>query len=334
MMRHSAGWVTLGLLMVLAACSPVDIATRAAASPSPISTNTPIPQPTVTATATVTATIEPTLQPMPLNPSDCRVDSCTLDGDFWLQRPVDPPAEQHADNSYLYGSSQNGKRIPHSGVEFYNATGTPVLAAADGRVVYAGNDASTAFAPWTNFYGNLVVLEHATPRGEPFYTLYAHLSEIDVQSGTSVQAGQVIAKVGMSGSAIGSHLHFEVRTTPTDYTATRNPFLFLTPLAGTDGARLAVLAGQIIDQNGQLLPTAQLVAERADLPENSAPQRYYLETYTAGVSSDPAWQENFVLGDLEPGRYRISFVYDGRLIERFVTLSAGQLTYLSLQVEN
>ncbi len=334
MMRSFVRWATLGLLLVMAACAPVDAATRAAAAPSPIPTNTATPESTVTPTLTATATIVPTLQPTPLNPADCRVDSCTQIGSFWLRRPVDPPAEQHADDSYLYGSSQNGKRIPHSGVEFYNATGTPVLAAAEGRVAHAGSDESTAFAPWTRFYGNLIVLEHTSPRGEQFYTLYAHLSEIAVHPDEVVQAGQVIGKVGMSGSAIGSHLHFEVRTNPTDYTTTRNPFLFLSPLASPGGAVQAALAGQVVDQNGELVPAAQLVAERLDLPENSAPERYYIETYTAGVSSDPAWQENFVLSDLEPGRYRISFVYDGRLIERFVTLSAGQITYLSLQVEN
>lgn len=336
MMHRFTGWLVMGLLFCLTACSAAGIAAQAAASPAPTraSIPTPNPVPTATATTTATATALPTLQPTPFTPQNCTVDSCAEAGALWLQRPVGPAAEQHAENSYLYGSTENGQRIPHSGVEFYNASGTPVLAAAAGRVAYAGSDASDAFAPWTNFYGNLIVLEHTSPRGDGLYTLYAHLSEIDVQTGEGVTAGQLIGKVGMSGSAIGSHLHFEVRGNPTDYTTTRNPFLYLLPLDSSNGGRLAVLAGQLIDQNGAFVSDTQLVAERVDLSENAPPQRFYIQTYTSGIPSDPTWKENFVLGDLEPGRYRISLVYDGRLIERFITLSAGQLTFLSLQVEN
>ncbi len=293
-------------------------------------TATDTPVATVTAKATVTMTP----QPAAFDPSDCASEACRLPGEFWLQRPVAQPAQQLEDASYPYGSTQNGQRIAHSGVEFYNATGTPVLAAADGVVAYAGDDEVTAFAPWTHFYGNLIVLEHVAPRGEIFYTLYAHLSQIGVQVGQAVQAGQPIGEVGMSGSAIGSHLHFEVRTDPTDYSTTRNPLLYLMPLSDAGRNPLAVLAGQVVDAAGGFIATPQLVVERVDLPENAAPQRFYLETYAPGVPSDPARQENFVLGDLQPGRYRVSFVYDGRLLERFVTLSAGQLTYLSLHVEN
>lgn len=333
-MRRLTGWAMVGLLLFTTACSAVVVTPPppAMSSLGPMITSTPL------ATITATATIEPlptaTPAPTPFNPQGCSRDFCVVAGDFRFQRPISATAQQMVDGSYLYGSSQNGQRIVHSGVEFYNAFGTPVLAAADGRVVYAGNDEDTAFAPWTHFYGNLVILEHTTPHNRSLYSLYAHLSEIDVTQGDSVESGQVIGKVGMSGSAIGSHLHFEVRTDPLNYSTTRNPLLYLAPLNDTNGTALAVLAGQLIDTTGQFISTPQLVVEQMDLPENAAPQRYYIETYAAEISSDPDWQENFVLSDLQPGRYRISFVYQGRLLERFITLTAGQLTYLSLQVEN
>jgi hypothetical protein len=333
------GWMMVGLLAVMTACSSIGAVIPTAAVPSstpqnsatfePVSTNTPLP--TATATATITATATPLLAT--INPLNCAKAACALEGTFWLQRPIAFPAQQIPDSSYLYGSTQGGQRITHSGVEFYNASGTPVLAAADGTVFYAGDDEQKAFAPWTHFYGNLVILEHTSTSAESLYTLYAHLSEIDVQAGATVQAGQSIGKVGMSGGAIGSHLHFEVRTDPLDYSATRNPLLYLVPLNAASGDALAVLAGQLVDQKGQFISSAQLVAERTDLPENSTPQRFYLETYAPDAPSDPAWQENFVWGDLDPGCYRISFVYNGRLLERFVTLTAGQLTYLSFNVE-
>lgn len=334
MMRPLAGWVMVGLLLATTACSSAGALTSwaAAPSPTPLSTATQVPAATATPVATATATIQ--AQPTRVFLADCAQTACVLAADFVLRRPVEPPAQQMADGSYLYGATQGGTRIVHSGVEFYNATGTPVLAAADGVVYYAGDDEQMAFAPWLHFYGNLIVLEHPLSDGQSLYSLYAHLSEIEVQSGATVQAGQPIGKVGMSGSAIGSHLHFEVRTDPLDYSTTRNPLLYLAPLKGTTGIPLAVLAGQVIDSAGELLTALQLVAERTDLPEYSAPQRFYLETYAPGAPSDPAWQENFVLGDLEPGQYRISLMYNGRLLERFITLSAGQITYLSLQVEN
>lgn len=325
-----------GLLLLTTACVPTGVPVQAADSHSPTPTLTTTPRPTATpaATATPTITVIVTPRPAAFDPSNCASEACLVPGGFWLQRPVAQPALQLEDASYPYGSTQYGQRIPHSGVEFYNATGTPVLAAADGVVAYAGDDEATAFAPWTHFYGNLIILEHTSPCGETYYTLYAHLSQIGVQVGQNVQAGQSIGEVGMSGSAIGSHLHFEVRTDPMDYSTTRNPLLYLEPLPDATGNLLAVLAGQVVDPAGGFIATPQLVVERADLPADAAPQRFYLETYAPGVPSDPVWQENFVLGDLQPGRYRVSFVYDGRLLERFVTLSAGQLTYLSLHVEN
>lgn len=338
-MRCFTGWVMLGLLVFTTACSAaVAVPPAALATASPGPTAAPTANPTLPATAipTATAAPQPTFTPVlaPFDPQGCLLAACTLDGTFWFHRPIAAAYQQAADGSYLYGSSQNGQRIAHTGIEFYNEFGTPVLATGDGRVIYAGNDETTAFAPWTHFYGNLVILEHTTPDGDRLYSLYAHLSEIEVSQDENVAVGQTIGKVGMSGSAIGSHLHFELRVDPNDYTTTRNPLFYLQPLPGNDGQPLSVLAGRLTDSGGQFIATPQLVAERVDLPANAAQQRFYIETYAAGIPSDPAWQENFVLGDLPPGRYRVTFIYNGRLIERFITLNAGQLTYLTLQVEN
>lgn len=334
MARYFRFGLVVGFLLMNTACSSAatPVAMTATSLPTLVMTATILP--TAPATATMPPTWTATPQPLPFDPSDCSIEACILAGDFWLSRPIAAPAQQTAENSYLFGTTQNGQRITHSGVEFYNATGTEVLAAAEGWVVYAGNDDNQPFAPWTHFYGNLIILEHASPAKEVLYAIYAHLSEIEVEVGQDVKAGQVIGKVGMSGAAIGSHLHFEVRAGSLDYSATRNPFLYLKPLTASNGNPLAVLAGQLMDSNGQYISSPQLVAEQISLPDNSPPRRYYMETYAPDASSDVVWQENFVLGDLQPGQYRISFVYDGKLIERFITLSAGKITYLSLRMEN
>ena len=68
---------------------------------------------------------------------------------------------------------------------------------------YTGDDRQLLLSPYYYYYGNLVILEHH-PDGldQPLYSLYAHLSEIEVAEGERVQAGQEIGKVGMSGARL------------------------------------------------------------------------------------------------------------------------------------
>ncbi len=103
---------------------------------------------------------------------------------------------------------------PHEGIDLPAPVGTPVFAAADGRVVYAGAA--------IRGYGNLVVLKHA---GD-LLTAYAHNSVLLVSQGQSVRAGDRIALVGQSGHATGPHLHFEVRSGQIP----RDPMSYLPPL--------------------------------------------------------------------------------------------------------
>jgi murein DD-endopeptidase MepM/ murein hydrolase activator NlpD len=85
----------------------------------------------------------------------------------------------------------------HAGLDFPAATGTPVTAAAAGRVSFSGYD---------DGYGLTVVLDH----GNGLRTRYAHLSVAAVAPGTAVLAGQLVGRVGATGHATGPHLHFEV----------------------------------------------------------------------------------------------------------------------------
>ena len=85
----------------------------------------------------------------------------------------------------------------HRGVDFAGATGTSVLAAADGTV---------ALAEALNIRGNTTVIDH----GWGLYTLYAHQSALHVSPGDSVAVGQVIGAIGATGRSTGPHLHWEV----------------------------------------------------------------------------------------------------------------------------
>ncbi|HEV2597595.1 M23 family metallopeptidase [Sphingopyxis sp.] len=91
-----------------------------------------------------------------------------------------------------------GAGAMHAGLDFRGPIGTPILAAAPGRVSFVGTKSG---------YGNVVEVDH----GQGIMTRYAHLSGFTAKVGTQVTAGQQIAKMGSTGRSTGSHLHFEVR---------------------------------------------------------------------------------------------------------------------------
>lgn len=91
-----------------------------------------------------------------------------------------------------------GRRHFHTGVDIAAPRGTPVRAAEDGSVLYAG---------WYGGYGKLVVVDH----GQGVSTLYGHLSVILVTAGQRVARNHLIGRVGSTGYSTGPHLHFEVR---------------------------------------------------------------------------------------------------------------------------
>jgi murein DD-endopeptidase MepM/ murein hydrolase activator NlpD len=107
-----------------------------------------------------------------------------------------------------------GQKGFHEGVDFQAAVGTPILAAASGKVVFADGDGQ---------YGKMVEIDH----GNGLVTRYAHASMLFVKVGDLVVRGQRIAAVGATGRATGPHLHFEVRLNGTP----QNPTQFL-QLAG------------------------------------------------------------------------------------------------------
>jgi murein DD-endopeptidase MepM/ murein hydrolase activator NlpD len=283
---------------------------------------------------------------------------CSYAAQFFLSRPIAPTGNDKVDVTYRFGNTQGKKREPHHGVEFLNPYGTPVLAAADGLVVVAGSDKEptsergvwpiTYYGMFSNFYGNLVVIEHQTPVAllpifpdlpQPIYTLYAHLSEVSITVGQQVKAGQEIGKVGMAGVAQGPHLHFEVRLGENIYSAARNPELWLIPHAGENGQANGALAGNFIDSYGNNLQKTSIVLEYLpngpDQPANSGPEallinlRSYEEKALLG---QPPWGESFAVGDIPAGWYRVSFPHGG--LERIlVQVFPGQLTMVTFRVE-
>jgi murein DD-endopeptidase MepM/ murein hydrolase activator NlpD len=103
-----------------------------------------------------------------------------------------------------FGPKPNG--LQNDGIDLAVPKGTPIKAADDGVVAYAGNELKG--------YGNLVLIRHSNG----YVTAYAHASEILVRRGETVKRGQVIAKSGETGSVKSPELHFEIRkgATPVD----------------------------------------------------------------------------------------------------------------------
>jgi murein DD-endopeptidase MepM/ murein hydrolase activator NlpD len=91
-----------------------------------------------------------------------------------------------------------GRPAMHTGLDFRAATGDPVRATANGKVVSSG---------WSGGYGRLVEIDH----GNGLSTRYGHLSDINVKVGDFVRIGQVIGTVGSTGRSTGPHLHYETR---------------------------------------------------------------------------------------------------------------------------
>ncbi len=98
----------------------------------------------------------------------------------------------------------------HDGIDIAAPEGTPIHAAGEGTVIFAGEQSG---------YGSIVIVKHEGG----LVTLYAHASKVLVDEGARVRRGEAIARVGQTGRTTGPHLHFEVR----DGTRPRNPLLYL-----------------------------------------------------------------------------------------------------------
>ena len=125
-----------------------------------------------------------------------------------------------------------GAAALHSGIDFKGAHGSAILAAAQGKVVFAGVK---------NGYGKSVEVAH----GNGLVTRYAHLSSIGVRAGQRVEKGERLGGMGSTGRSTGTHLHFEVRHN--DRAMNPRPFLE----ANRDVLKIQAVAEQRTDDSSR-----------------------------------------------------------------------------------
>lgn len=271
------------------------------------------PPPTPTAVATITppppaeaAEQEPEVDPA-ITPEAQPVAAVgAVNGEhFWLRRPIPQGGVVWTNKHYPYGGTRSGTLRPHHGVEFDVPYNTPIYAAAEGTVLFAGRDDTTLMGPDPNFYGQVVVIEHNfLYEGQAVYTVYAHLQEVFVVAGQPVDMDEPLGLSGATGVADGPHLHFEVRVGVNSYEHTRNPVLWLLPFPGR-----GVIVGQVMDINGNLLPEAPVVVR--PVGDNTSGFSATTASYAGqSVNGDDRWQENFAVDDVPAGSYEVE-VRDG-----------------------
>ncbi len=232
------------------------------------------------------------------------------------------------DATYRYGSTMGGNFQQHQGVEFNNPAGTPVRAIADGVVVLAGQAEAGS---------NTVAILHDQRLDTSYvFSTYFHNASLNVRSGQRVRSGEVIARVGNTGRATNDHLHLEIHVAPTTDSAkivhpdvrfpefTVNPQLWIEPLPGT-----GIVAGRVLDANGQPVPGARIHGLVQPYPEETPLS--FVETYRERSHAHPLYNENFAIGDIPAGEYVIGTDLGGRKVWRRINVQAGRVTFVELR---
>jgi murein DD-endopeptidase MepM/ murein hydrolase activator NlpD len=244
---------------------------------------------------------------------------------FFFTRPIAADQINWPIADYRYGGVFFGINVVHTGVDIPSPEGTPIMAAGAGTVVWAdwGLFAQTP-GNQSDPYGLAVAIRHDFGyNDQQLYTIYAHMSMMNVIVGQHVETGDIIGFVGSTGATTGPHVHFEVRMPNNSFFYTYNPELWIAPPQGW-----GVLAGRIMNTKGELLQQMEVTVT----PEAGG-RTFTVRTYGKGgaVNPDPYYQENMVLGDLPAGIYKVTFKYEDKRMQTWVEIFPGQVSYFTFK---
>jgi murein DD-endopeptidase MepM/ murein hydrolase activator NlpD len=148
----------------------------------------------------------------------------------------------------------------HKGIDYGAPRGTPIRAAGDGKVVFAGIK---------NGYGNVVMIQH----GAAYTTLYGHMDKISVKNGTKVGQGQMIGTVGSTGLATGPHLHYEFHVNGSAVNPLANKNVAIAePLSKAEKARFSNSANALLSEMKQLASAKQQKAQQVAMNTSEEPR--------------------------------------------------------------
>lgn len=295
---------------------------------------TPTPEPSPTVTPSPTSTPIPSISGRGRLWSTFTPLPATENDHYWIGNPFGGiSANRSASPSYQFGSTAGNRYRPHHGIDISNPSGTPIRAGVVGEVVHAGLDDPELLGPYNNFYGNTVVilLDQRLPvaGGElDVYVLYGHLSEVSADVGARVQPDDIVGRVGMTGIAIGPHLHVEVRLGANTYAHTVNPYLWMEPPAGS-----GTVAVRVITADGHTWAGAKVSVARFE--GGAAVWARQIETYldTENIGPDPIWGENGAMGDVPAGTYYLIGNIEGEAIRAEFEVQPGETTFIEVRTQ-
>ena len=242
---------------------------------------------------------------------------------FYFARPIAADEVNWPLANYRYGGVFF-EGVVHTGVDIPASKGTPVLAAGDGKVIWAGWGLYRGiYDDRTDPYGQAIVIRHDFGyQGYRLYTVYGHLDRVDVIQGQHVRMGEQLGLVGETGFVTGPHLHLEVRVGESDFFRTLNPELWLVPPQGW-----GVLAARIMDTSGGLYAD-----EVINIKSRETGQLWKGIPYAEGaVNQDPYYQENLVISDLPAGLYDVTISYAARFHYLTFEIIPGRVTYFTFK---
>jgi murein DD-endopeptidase MepM/ murein hydrolase activator NlpD len=255
----------------------------------------------------------PPLYPTPWAP--------TPEDHFYFARPIAANEVNWPLADYRYG----GVFLPnviHTGIDIPAPIGTPVLAAGSGRVIWAGYGLYLGNEDPADPYGLAVAIKHDFGfQGENLFTVYGHLSQVDVVKGQQVAAGDVLGLSGETGKVTGPHLHFEIRVGKNTYSLSQNPELWLAPPQGW-----GILVARIMNTAGE-----PLISTEVTIISKENRQKWTVKTYGKGSNNDLYYNENMVLGDLPAGDYVVWMPFTGTTYNLDIHISPGMVSYFTFR---
>ncbi len=254
--------------------------------------------------------------PLALNPHD----------HFYFYRPVPMDYAEEPVADYRYGYVLPKTTTLHTGTDIKEPLHTPILAAADGKVVFAGFGLLKGNGDKDDPYGLAVVIRHnLSYQNKTILTVYAHMEKTAVTQGEWVKAGDQIGYVGLTGATSGPHVHIEIRLEVNEQEyQVQNPELWMVPPVG-----YGVLVGRVKSTGGALLGERQVWVKSMDTN-----QTWTMYTYSTRMNHvDAYYRENLVLSDLPAGKYEVSFYYFG-LQKQIIEIYPGAISYFQYEGRN